>query len=320
VKLFKFTPGATPTLLENGDLMPPALSVTWTERYLDPGEFEIKAKLSSGLKEFLPAGTFISHIDTMEVMVVENHQITEEQGADPDLIITGRSLESWLENRITGSDQARSTSTVSSYQLSSNLTWVQAVAMVNSHIQTPAVAGDGLDNIIAAHSVTGTGTTELRNIDRGTLHSKLLEILKVDDLGIKTIRKNPFTGYGGNNTNTILLVHRGVDRKANVRFSWTGGDIETAEYLFSGKKIKTSAMVVGRWVQTIVDTGSASKYNRRFMLVDADDIDGQHGGLPMGTALTLVLGAMEIRGKQALKAQNKVSITRADISNLPQYT
>lgn len=318
--LFKFTPGASPTLLEQGQFIPAAESVSWTERYLDPGEFEIKAKMSSGLREFLPEGTFISHIDTMEVMLVENHQISEEAVADPDLTITGRSLESWLENRVVGSDQARTTSTIAPYELASNLTWVQVAAMVNSHIQTPVAASDGLDFVVAAYSVTGSGTTEARPVDRGTLHTKMLEILKIDDLGIRTIRKNPFTGFGGNDTNTTLLIHRGVDRKATVIFSWTGGDIETAEYLFSGKKIKNSAMVTGRWVQTIVDTGAVSKYRRRFMPVDANDIDGQFAAMPTGGALTLVLAAMQIRGKQALKAQNAVAITRTDISNLPKFT
>lgn len=286
---------------------------------MDPGEFEIKAPLSSGLRAFLPEGTFISHVDTMEVMVVENHQISQSSGEDPELTITGRSLESWLENRIVGSDQARTTSTVSPYKLAANLSWIQAAAMVNSHIQTPVVAGDGLDNIAAVYSVTGSGTNEARNLDRGDLHQRLVDILKVDDCGIRVIRRNNFTGFGGDPTNTNLQIHRGVDRKDKVIFSWVGGDIETAEYLFSGKKVKTTAMVVGRWVQVVVDTGTASKYRRRFMLVDGTQIDNQATAMPTGTALALIVAAMQILGKQALKAQTTVSITRTDISNLPKY-
>lgn len=94
--LFRFN---DPNTFTSGQTIDEWDSASWTERYRDPGEFEIKAKLSSGLREFLPLGTLISHHKTLEVMVVENHQIAEDVDSDPLLTITGRSLQTLLESR-----------------------------------------------------------------------------------------------------------------------------------------------------------------------------------------------------------------------------
>ena len=76
MELFKFVPGTTPTVLEQGQVINGYTSATWTERYSELGEFEIQTQLSSGLREFLPIGTLISHSNTLDVMIVENHERT----------------------------------------------------------------------------------------------------------------------------------------------------------------------------------------------------------------------------------------------------
>jgi hypothetical protein len=320
MNVFKFTPITSPTFLEQGQMIPKPDSIMWTERYRDPGEFEIVAPLSSGMKEFLPEGTIISHVDTMEVMIVENHEISEEPMEDPIVTVTGRSFESFLDNRIVGTDQARASSTIVPYELFGNSTWHQTVAMINSHIVDPFGDYDGIPYVVAEHSIVDpvTTTTEERTIDRGGLHQRALEILAVDDLGIKTIRRSPFPEYGGDDTNTTLQVHNGINRINDVVFSWRKGDIESAEYLFSAKKLKNSALIQGRYVQTFVDLGP-TRYNRRTMIVDADDIDGHFDAAPTGTALALALVAMQTRGRQVLKSQKRVTITQADVSNMAQF-
>jgi hypothetical protein len=88
--------------------------------------------------------------------------------------------------------------------------------------------------------------------------------------------------------------------------------------LFSAKKLKNSALIQGRYVQTFVDLGP-TRYNRRTMIVDADDIDGHFDAAPTGTALALALVAMQTRGRQVLKSQKRVTITQADVSNMAQF-
>ena len=316
MQVFKFNPGADPTVLEQGEVINNATSIMWAERYRDPGEFEIVAKLSSGLSDFLPIGTFLSHADTMEVMIVENQEIDEDSPSDPDIKITGRSLETYLENRITGTNQARTSSTYTEYLLAAGFTWAQAVKLINDHIVNTSNAGDQLGNVLATTSVTGTGTSEARSLKRGPVYNDLLEILAVDDLGIKSIRRNTFSGT--DTGQTILSVFKGVDQSANVIFSWKAGDIDGADYFWSGRVLKNSAMVVGRYVNTVVDAGP-TKYQRKMMVIDGSDLDGNLTAPPTGSALTAVIAKMATRGRQVLAKQSLITLTRADISDVSQY-
>lgn len=321
MELFKFNYATDPTLLERGEAINRVKSVMWVERYADPGEFEIVAQLSTGLREFLPLGTLISHADTLEVMIVENHEINETSDSDPTITFTGRSFQTYLENRIVGVNLARTSSTVADYILPADYTWNQIVKLINDHIVNTQTPNDALVNLVAQAAggiLDPTGEQIARVISRGTVHQRLLELLAIDDLGIRTIRRNTFTGFGGGNVQTILFVFKGLDKSSTVRFSWKSGDIESADYLFSNKKVKNSALVMGRYVYIMVDSGPV-KYDRRIMLVDADDIDGDLTDPPTGTTLTTILQYMTTRGNQALQSQLLVTISRADIAKISRY-
>lgn len=313
MELFKFeSPTVDATVLQRGNLIKGYDSVMWVERYNEAGEFEIEAKLSSGLIDFLPTGTFISHADTLEVMIVENCEIKQPIDEDPTIKFSGRSFISYLENRIVGVNQARQSSTVVDYKQVLADSWVQAVRLINDHVNSPFSSNDQLVNVLATHNITGTGTREERIFKQGNVYARLIEILNVDDVGVKTIRRNTFPGTA--NDTTLFMVYKGVNRANKVSFSWKSGDLDSLQYLFSQKALKTSALVIGRYVWQMVD-GPETKYDRRIMVVDADDIDGKLSAPPTGTALTTILTAMQTRGKQALKSQVRVSISASEISD-----
>lgn len=327
MNLFKFNYTTTPTILGNGEFINGAKSVMWVERFLDSGEFEIRAPLSSRLREFLPLGTLISHVDTVEVMIVENHEIVDEDGRDPDVVITGRSFDTYLENRIIGANLARGTSAISEYIISADHPLMQVYTMINDHITSTTVdPNDELTNVSAyTFFVTPMEYTgDVRTIDRGTVYERIREVLKVADLGIRTIRKNPFGigPMGGSGapslTQTVFDIYFGLDRTSTVRFSWASGDFDKLEHLFSQKNVKNSAMVVSRYCWKVVDLGPV-KYDRRMMLVDASDIDGHLTASPVGGALTALLNKLIVRGRQTLASQQLLTIGSADISNMSQY-
>jgi len=319
VELFKFISATDPTILTEGSIINNAKTIMWAERYNEPGEFEITAPLSSGLLQFLPLGTLISHSDTYEVMIVENHEVSEDEGEDSTITITGRSFESFLEHRIVGMNQVRASSTVQEYSLAANYTWNQIVTLINDHIANATYVDDNVVNVMATTTATGTGVSEVRTYKRDTVHKAVVELLAIDDLGIKIIRRNTFGVAGGSSTQTNMCVHRGINRSASVIFSWKAGDIEGAEYLWSDKKLKNSALVLGRYVNTVVDTAGITKYNRKTMVVNADDIDGNLTAPPSGAALTSVISKMQSRGKDALKSQNRITITRTDLAQVSKY-
>jgi len=71
--VFTFLNPTSPTKMEQGVFVNGLLSKMWVERYRQAGEFRFTAKASSGVREQLPLGAFISHTDTHEIMVVDNH-------------------------------------------------------------------------------------------------------------------------------------------------------------------------------------------------------------------------------------------------------
>lgn len=295
----------------SGEAINGATRIMWVERYSQPGEFEIVAPLSSDLRRFLPIGTLISHLKTKELMIVENQEVTENRLEDSELRITGRSMVAVLENRLVGANLARGAAhLVSEYILGAVVSWDQIVTLINAHISTPTDANDQIPPIFASTALTGSGTVEQRNIERGDLLTPVLNLLDVDDLGIRSIRSG---------TNIDLEIYKGVDHTNDIIFSWTGEDLASAGYLFTNRKWKNTAMVVGRYVWAVVDTAGYTGYNRRMMLVDGSDIDGHLDTAPSGGTLSTIYSKMQTRGRQALKSQRDLRITNAEISNLTKY-
>jgi hypothetical protein len=309
----KYTPVGEQTILQRGEIINNLTSSLWVERYSEPGEFSFEAQLSTGIRQQLPLGTLITHQETKEVMIVENHEIKETTQEDPAVVITGRSFASYLENRIIGMTLARASSTISTYDLVAGYSWVQIVKIINDHIVT-GNAGDTLANITVTHGMgAATSPTSIaRTINRGTVWAAVAELLKIDDLGIKFMRSTNVA------SNSFFLVYKGTDQSSKVIFSWQAGDLSSADYLFTQKSDNNSALVVGTYLFVIVDEGP-DKYDRRFILVDATDIDGHLGALPTGAPLTTAIAAMQTRGSQVLRSNNPQTISRTDISETTKY-
>lgn len=306
IKLSSVT--ANPLQLSVGEHIDGYNSVLWVERYREPGEFKIEAPLSSNLRSLLPIGSFLTHLSTAVVMMVEDHYIKQPKDEDPGLVITGRCLTSFLENRTVGDQQAFADTQISDYILASDQTWDQVVTLINTHLISPSDSGDDLVGVAVNHTCSGTVTTEERVMQPEGVDKAVQEILKVDDLGIKTVRPTPSDPL------TYFTVYRGNDVSTKVRFSWMRGDLENVEYFFSNRKLKTQARVMGRWIEVVVNPTGATGINRRTMIVDATHWDGRLTAYPSNPVLALYIAAMQIQGRQALAAQKDISITQADIS------
>ncbi len=274
--IFKFLNPVSPTLLQRGQLINGFTSKLWIERYLDFGDFELVAKVDTSMHKLLPIGSLISHTNTSEVMVVENHEIREDIGSPTEIKITGRSFESFLENRVVGSDRAWPVvnSAELEYVLAAGYTWNQAVQLVRDHIYVAQVIdpNDAIPNVEVITTVSGISVGQSRPIPRGTLYSRLRELLQVDNLGIKTVRPGVASSLGPTNPNLGIVIHVGVDRSDSITFSYITEEIASADYLWSNKKLKNAALVTGRWVETVVKDSSAG-YLRRWMFVEAGDLD-----------------------------------------------
>lgn len=327
MKLFKYNPQSYAEELVDGEFLNGMTSITWIERFRDPGEFTIEAPLSSGLRDTIPEGTILAQVDSDELMIVENHQVSEDQLVDPTVKITGRTFDSFLENRIVGMNGARSGDTLVEYAMSAQATWLQAVDIINDHIRDAVDSNDDLNNFEAITHGFGffpPGTIEDRTINRGSLLQAVLDILAIDDGGIRTVRKSAWaSAVGGSDSISRFVIYKGNHREDKVRFSWSSGDLKTASYLFSSKTKKNSALILGRYVWETWDgtpvTADNSSYNRRIMIVDASDLDGDLTAAPTGGALTTLLTKMRARGRQALAKQKQITITQTDVADFTRY-
>lgn len=314
--IFKFHSPTSPTKLEQGEIINKLKRKLWIERYRQAGEFQLVADASSDIRSLLPIGALISHVDSTEVMIVENHEISETRGKPTEIVISGRGFETIFEQRIVGSNKVFPTSTgVTDYILAADQVWNQAVTLISDHIHASSLIDDdnALPYITILSELSGSGTAISRSLKRGTLYSRLLELLDPDDLGIKVIRPGPWSPLGSASPNIAVVIHAGTDRSDEIIFSYDTGDIESADYLWSNKKLKNAALVTGRWVEVWVDTSDVN-YNRRVMQVDASDIDNAFTSAPTGADLANVIAWMETRGRDALSAQNEVALTKAEVS------
>lgn len=322
--LFKFNPGADPTLLTNGEALNKFKTVKWVERYREPGEFEITAGVSSKLRFILPIGTMISHLDTYEVMVVENISIKdEEDGEESKLSIRGRSLESWLKHRIVGDDIEtyvllghRLVVNNLDYEMALDTSWAQAVDLISHHINNMSeIPNDEVAGFvpISDQQHIGPSTAQARIIRKQNLHSAVLELLAVDDFGIQTVRPN---GSNVAPSTTEFRVHNGIDRSATVIFSHAFGDLNKSEYYWSDVAMKTEYVCFSNYSALRSDDGVAGFF-RRVMYVDCTDIDQS---LDSSADMTEALGdAMDIRGQQSLRAQVAANLLATDVSKNTRY-
>ena len=303
---------------QQGQIIKDTTSTSWIERYRDAGEFTIEAPVSSGLRTFLPLDTFISHTDTPEVMIVENHEIKEDENSEAVITITGRSLETFLENRIVGSNRTfpyTGVTALPEYTLSSVRTHNQAVNLINDHILTaPLVQDNDFWPLVisAAASVFPAGASVERILKRDPVYKHLLDLLKIDDLGIKVYRGpvwNPALP-----TLTYLIIHPGEDKTNSIAFSYTNGDLASANYLWSNKTRKNSALITGKWLENRVQ-GSAIGYDRRMMLIDGSAFDTIYTAMPAaGATQNGIRAAMAVRANEILDTQKDVNIANVEIS------
>lgn len=314
MELFKFA-STSGSPFQNGVALNNIQDVLWIERYREPGEFSIKGLLSSGLRELLPLGTFISHVDTKTIMIVEDHQIKDQAEKETTVEISGRSLETILEHRIVGAGLGFNDPVPPAveYILPAVNIGAQAATLISQHIIAGQVTdpNDEYPYIAVVNQLPDEGEIVARPMKRQSVHKSLMGLLELSDYGIKNVRKD--------NGVTDFILHKGQNKSGSVSFSWSQGELASAEYLWTSRKDKNVAYVKGRYVEEFVYAAGADKANRRVLLVDGTDLDDYLDTTPTGATLTTIRQKMYTRGLQALRWNNEINVSRADVSDFTQY-
>ncbi len=246
----------------------------WTERFLDPGDFELKTPLIAKTWSLLPEMSLITLRDTKEVMYVESHSITKNSEGYPELTIKGRSLDAFVENRHLEGPYVRK-----KYKMARDYTAAEAAILllwnsfVNPSVNDVTRIGvwersllDTIPNTIISNSTTVIGTRKRRWLVGGQVYPQLIDFLRQDKLGIRSIRPNSvpaqvatvttddkgIISYTSPSSTTKLRfdVHNGTDRRRQqttnepVIFHYDSGHIDNPSYLFSVADFKTMAFVI----------------------------------------------------------------------------
>ena len=186
-------------------------SLIWTERFFDSGEFVLKTPLVSDTIQKMPVGSFISLRDTSEVMMVETHLIEpDSENEAPELTVTGRSFNAFLENRVLTSTIYNEPWTVlqnyTPIQLLAALIWT---SMVNDTIEDPLREWDvrlaldsllAVPNIVVSTETPNAGVLQDWVLTSGTIYEVTQQLQKLNNLGVRTIRPQSYksVGDGGN--------------------------------------------------------------------------------------------------------------------------
>lgn len=250
-------------LLRNANVVNGWDKLSWVEKYKDPSEFSVSGYLESNLREQLPIGTIVTQINSGEVMIVENHEISTSKDKPPEITISGRSLESIFQYRVIGSrilnvdPEANGGVPDNHYWGITNWPWDQVYYILASHSIGPPVVpvattawnvrapnqNDTIQNLrisIKTRAIPDVQIEE-REVQFTDVLSVVQGILPSFDGGLRSIRSN--WGYGINNPDdtshtqpkSTVLIHNGVDRSSSVAFSHSRGEVESANYLFSSK-------------------------------------------------------------------------------------
>lgn len=322
-------------------------SILWVERYLEPGEFKIVCDPTPLLRQKLALGTFISHLDTTEVMIIENHDISETFGTSPKLEVTGRSLDSFLEKRIVALKQqsafrksAGKDPEANDYQMVSDLLWVQVYYLLVGFLTAGTFSPDqNLPNIsvIIDTNVLGiTADAKAKSIKKGeVLSTVVIDMLQSKNLGIRFER--PMRDKNGNfmhhydpttdpnGLKMSLYIHGGTDRSQNVIFYYDSGDLRDARYFWSVQEEinavhgSTYYAYKTNYASTQIPTG----WDQKMAYLDLTEINQNpaDAGTPQQIlAQTLFqLEAIDQRSESILESKKKSTLLEATIAPNSSY-
>ncbi len=273
-------------------------SFIWTDRYRQPGDFELYMSMILSVLQYIRQDYYIWNRDSEHVMIIEKIRIDSDVEDGNHITVTGRSLESILDRRIVWGQQV----------IRGNLQ-NGVKTLLNSCIINPSDPNRKISNFVFKES-TDPAITSL-TIDAQYTGDNLLTVLEKicseHDIGFKvTLNDNKqfvFELYAG--------VNRSYDQASNpyVVFSPKFENIINSNYIESKSALKTVTLVGGE------GEGSARKYttvgggiglNRREIFTDARDVSSDAGD---GVVLTdaQYTAQLQQRGREKLSENTDVT-------------
>ena len=216
-------------------------SAIWTVRYDEAGDFEIYTPVRLDYIQAMQIGNYLWNQDSDRLMVIETVEIETDAEEGPQLIVTGRSLESILDRRIVTSSQ----------NFSGNLQSVLFAIIQNEVISsggTRRIPGFSLKTSSDSR-ITSISISEL-SIRGENVYDVVCSLCQANKVGWRILPK----GAGGFEFELYVGVDRSYAQSVNpyVTFSPSFENLLNSNYIKSFKSYKNSIYAVGTYQKEVI--------------------------------------------------------------------
>lgn len=216
-------------------------SAIWTVRYDEAGDFEIYTPVRLDYIQVMQIGNYLWNRDSDRLMVIETVEIETDSEEGPQLIITGRSLESILDRRIVTSSQ----------NFSGNLQSVLFAIIQNEVIssdETRQIPGFSL-KANSDSRITSIAISEL-SIRGENVYDVVCSLCQANKIGWRILPK----GTGGFEFELYVGTDRSYAQSVNpyVAFSPSFENLLNSNYIKSFKSYKNSIYAIGTYQKEVI--------------------------------------------------------------------
>lgn len=246
-------------------------SFIWTDRYCEPGDFEIYMPIEKAPMEYIVRGNYVWLKDSDRLMIIEDIEITTDVEAGPHITITGRTLEALLDCRVIDAHYILEGDIQNAI---SKMLFTYAISPIDTERRVPFLQFRYNDD---------------PRISKITLYGDyfgyelldfITDVCKANDLGFKITYDEQELDY------FVFEVYYGENRSYDqekhpwVVFSPNYENLLDSNYYESIRNFRTFAIVAGdadnEYGQEIIRVNARPELielDRREMFVDASDID-----------------------------------------------
>ena len=266
------------------------ISMIWTDRYDEYGDFEIVLPIDTSVLTMIKEDYYLMIDKSEHVMIIEDLYITTDVEDGKRLKVTGCSLEKLLERRIVWNKTifkrtyASDTDTVGTIPSLQN----GVKKLLDENIISPEIAARRISNFIFEESTNTTITSLTLEAEyRGeNLYEIISSLCKKNKIGFKIVLNSSnqlvFELYKGSN--------RTYDQLENpyIVFSPSNDNLLNSKYCKTKSSFKNVTLVAGEEPeneneqQTTIVIGNEIGLNRREIFTNASDVSTKDGD----TALT----------------------------------
>lgn len=280
-------------------------SFLWTDRYNEPGDFELYFPMDSALTPYAVEDYYIWQENSDRLMIIESINIETDAEAGPHMTLSGRSAECLLERRVVAYR------TVIKGNLQNGIERI-----LNENVINPSDADRKIPNIRFVRN-SDPRVTAL-TCDLNLLGEYVLDVVEaqcqVNDLGFKMT-------YNEENQSFDFMLYYGEDRSYKqdknpwVVFSPGFDNLLSSNYLKTSKELRTAAVVAGdanyERGQEVIDVDGKPELkgiDRREMYVDGSSVE-----LPNPTVNEeSIRERLEKRGKDENEIQAAIDAAMAE--------